>query len=61
MTPTEKLLRDIETLRASVRTDWADLGTKSLSKEERAGIRQHIEICNAELKGLLEKLWKLED
>jgi hypothetical protein len=61
LTETEKLLRDIETLRTSIRTDWADLATKSLSKEDRAGVREHLEICSAELKNLLEQLWRLED
>jgi len=61
MNETEKLLRDIETLRSSLRIDWSDLTSMSLSKEERTGIREHIEIAREELNTLLERLWSLED
>ncbi|MBR1121384.1 zf-HC2 domain-containing protein [Bradyrhizobium lablabi] len=60
MTETEKLLRDIETLRTSMQLDWIDLAGR-LSPEERAGIREHLETCHADLKGLLKRLWTLED
>jgi hypothetical protein len=60
MTETEMLLRDIETLRTSMRLDWHELANR-LSPEERAGIREHLEACQADLKVLLERLWALDD
>jgi hypothetical protein len=49
MTDKDKLLRDIDTLRESIRLDWVDLARLSLTQEERGGIRQHIELCFREL------------
>lgn len=56
MNQKDKLLRDIETLRESMRRDWKDLATLQLSIEDRAGIKQHIAWCQNELKELLSKL-----
>jgi hypothetical protein len=56
MNQKEKLLRDIETLRESVRHDWRDLSAVQLSQEDRAGIKKHIQCCLAELKELEKKL-----
>ena len=60
MTETEMLLRDIETLRASMQLDWYELASR-LSAEEKAGIREHLEACQADLKILLQRLWALEE
>ena len=56
MTSQEKLQRDIDTLRESIKLDWQDIATKQLSATERQGIRQHIQWCTDELKNLYEKL-----
>jgi hypothetical protein len=56
MTETEKLIRDIETLRESLQHDWVDLGTKSLSSAERHQIQQHIDWATTELKALYDRL-----
>ena len=45
MTGTEKLLRDIQTLRESIQIDWDDLDSNPLREEERKNIRVHIELC----------------
>ena len=60
MTEAEMLLRDIETLRTSMRLDWHELASR-LSPEEKTGIRQHLETCQAEIKVLLERLWALDE
>lgn len=56
MTEKEKLLRDIETLRESMRRDWKDLAALHLDPEDRAGIKKHIEWCQQELAELVAKL-----
>ena len=61
MTETEKLLRHIEALRESIKIDWADLNSNPLREEERKNIRLHLELCQTELKNLLERLWALDD
>ena len=48
----ERLLRDIEILRLSIRQDWADMAQSSLTAEERAGIARHIQLCIEELHAL---------
>ena len=53
MTETEKLIRDIQTLRESIQIDWADLASNPLREEERKNIRMHIELCQIELKNFL--------
>jgi hypothetical protein len=55
MTETEKLLRDIETLRESIQIDWDDLHSNPLREEERNIVRTHLEACQAELKKLIER------
>jgi hypothetical protein len=60
MTETEKLLRDIQTLRESIHIDWDDLASNPLREEERKNIRVHIELCQIELKNLLDRLWSLD-
>lgn len=56
MTNTEKLLRDITTLKESIEIEWDDLASNPLREEEREKIRLHIEQCQAELQNLLERL-----
>ncbi len=53
MIETERLLRDIETLREALQHNWLDLDSKHLTKEERKGIREHIAFCQAALSELL--------
>ena len=60
MTETEKLLRDIHTLRESIQIDWAELYSNPLRETERKEIRAHLELCQSELKTLIERLWALE-
>ena len=50
MTETEKLIRDIQTLRESIQIDLADLASNPLREEKRKNIRVHIELCQIELK-----------
>lgn len=61
MTETEKLLRDIQTLRESIQIDWADLDSNPLREEERKYIRAHLEACQAELKHLIDRLLALDE
>jgi hypothetical protein len=60
MTETEKLLRDIETLRESIGLNWLDLGVLPMNADERIIVRQQIETLSAYLKNLLERLWALD-
>ena len=43
MTSQEKLQREIDTLRESIKQEWQDIATKLLSTSERQGIKQHIQ------------------
>jgi hypothetical protein len=52
MTELEKLQRDIETLQEAIKGDWADLGSMRIAPEQAAGIREHIKLCNDDLKTL---------
>jgi len=61
MTETERLLRDIRTLRESIKIDWGDLDSNPLREEERKHIRMHLEQCQTELKDLLDRLLALND
>ena len=61
MTETERLLRDIGKLRESIQIDWADLDSNPLREEERKNIRLHLELCQTELKNLLDRLLALDD
>ena len=61
MSEAEKLLRDIHTLRESINIDWDDLYSNPLREEERRQLRTHLELCQAELKALIERLWVLEE
>ena len=56
MNKQEKLKRDIDILRESIKLDWQDIVTLQLSATEMLDIKQHIKWCNDELKNLYEKL-----
>ena len=56
LTEAEKLKRDIDTLRESIRLDWAELDQLPMSADERAGIREHIKTCVKDLTDLLARL-----
>ncbi|WP_143439066.1 hypothetical protein [Hoeflea halophila] len=60
MTEYEKLQRDIAGLKESIRLDWLDLDSLSLDAKERQGIRQSTDYLIQELKGLLERLERLD-
>lgn len=55
MTDHEKLKRDIETLRASIRAEWQEIEGKDLSIAERHDLMTHIKWCANELNLLLQK------
>ncbi|KAF2990054.1 hypothetical protein MJC1_02714 [Methylocystis sp. MJC1] len=61
MSEIEKLLRDIHTLRESIQIDWGELYSNPLREAERNEIRTHLELCQAELGSLIERLRKFED
>lgn len=54
----QKLIRDIETLKESIRIDFAELG-KMLNADEANNVLKHVEWCKEELKGLTDKLQRL--
>ena len=60
MTESEKLLRDIETLRESVQLtelEWVE----GLSSQDRESYRTRITLLESELQALLERLWSDDD
>ena len=61
MTESEKLLCDIHALRESIQIDWDDLYANPLREVERKEIRAHLELCQAELKALIDRLLTLEE
>ena len=56
MTEKDILLRDIDTVKATINRDWHDITSLSLSHDERTALRAHIEHCVQELRGLLGRL-----
>lgn len=52
MTNEEKLIKNIETLKQSLRLDWRDLSASQMSIEDRNNIKAHIKWCLSELKEL---------
>lgn len=52
----EKLRRDIETLKESIRLSWVDLDRMQLAPDDRMRIRDGIDQLITELKSLLERL-----
>jgi hypothetical protein len=61
MNEIEKLLRDIQSLRESIQIDWDDLYSNPLREEERRDIRAHLQLCQVELKTLIERLHSFEE
>ena len=59
MSEQEMVKRDIDTLKESIARDWSDLQNLTLTKEEAAGIREHIRLCESDLKKLRERLDRL--
>ena len=49
MTATSRVVRDTETLIASIRQDWPELAAKALSRGERQHLRKQIVVCIMEL------------
>jgi hypothetical protein len=61
MTPTEKLKRDIETLRDSIKVDGIVFEILGLTPEDRAGVVEHMGQCLSELQELTSKLKEQEN
>ena len=61
MPAVEKLLRDMHTLRESIKIDWDALYANPLREQERRDIYKHMELCQQELKLLLERLSELDE
>ena len=60
MTDHEKLKRDIEALRQSIRIEWQEVEGKDLSAVERHDLINHIKWCGNELSLLLKKFEDLD-
>lgn len=60
MTDHEKLRRDIDTLRTSIRIEWQEVEGKDLSASDRLELMNHIKWCANELSLLLKKFEDLE-
>ena len=56
MTDAEKLRRDIDTLRESIREQWLELAIKPLTRNDREAIRRGINTCVDDLTKLLKDL-----
>lgn len=56
MTEVEKVLREIRALREAIQIDWDELYSNPLREQEREDVRKHLEICQAELKALMDRL-----
>ena len=54
MTDAEKLQRDMDTLRDSIRRDWQDVSR--LSGKAREDVLEHLIWCDGELAGLRRRL-----
>jgi hypothetical protein len=59
MSEAEKLVREIELLRETIRREWFNVRLDTLTHDDRVLIREHIERCHADLKLLLDQLWDL--
>jgi len=49
MTAANRVVRDMDTLIASIRRDWPELAATTLSSNERKELRIHIGLCVREL------------
>ena len=56
MTSQEKINRDMDTLRDSIKFEWQDLASKQLTIDERNGLKQRIDWFINELKILNARL-----
>jgi hypothetical protein len=61
MTEAEKLVREIELLRETIRREWFNVRLDTLTNDDLVIIREHIERCHADLKILLDRLWDMGD
>jgi hypothetical protein len=59
MTKNEKLLRDINGLKDSIRQQWRDLVTLPLTKEDRLAMREGIDSLTEELARLNAELLRV--
>jgi hypothetical protein len=50
------LLRDIARLQAAIDRDWLDIKSFSLCHDERTALREHIDQCVKDIKGLVDRL-----
>jgi hypothetical protein len=50
MTEAETLIREIESLRETIRREWFNIRLDTLTHDDRVVIRDHIERCHADLK-----------
>jgi hypothetical protein len=55
VTEADKLKRDIDTLRESIRLDWLDLASKPLTVSDCAALRSDIVALGLELRNLIER------
>lgn len=60
MTDHERLRRDLDTLRESIRIEWQEVEGNDLSAGERVELMNHIRWCANELSLLLKKFEDLE-
>ena len=56
MNDQEKLRRDIDTLKESIRLFWLDMPTKTMTTEDRSQLLKHISALVTELSKLLRRL-----
>jgi hypothetical protein len=49
MTAMNNVIRDMDTLVASIRQAWPELAAATLTRSERMELRRHIGLCIAEL------------
>ena len=61
MTQAEKLLREIHELSESIQIDEAELSSNPLREEEIRALRGHLELCQAKLKVLIDRLGAVEE
>ena len=55
LTDAERLKRDIDTLRESIRLDWLDLASGTMTADDRMALRSDIAALSLELRDLIER------
>lgn len=60
MTEVEKIRRNIETLRESMRLGWQEMAGTPTTPEERASLRKHLNWCAREILELTDRLDELD-